>query len=93
MQDIQGRTFLATPLNLPTLILIVTHLPLQPYRDPGIGQVSSRTSRNFCEQLRWGDVEAVGELDDDVKGRVSAAALQSADVGPVEPDVVGESLL
>ena len=45
------------------------------------------------QELGWPHIEAVGELDDDVKGRVAASALQSADVGAVEPDVVGEGLL
>jgi len=45
------------------------------------------------EQLRSGGVEPGGQLDDDIKGRIAASSLQSADVGAVEADVVSEGLL
>lgn len=45
------------------------------------------------EQLRCGGVEPGGQLDDDIKGRISASTFQSADVGAVKPDVVSEGFL
>lgn len=52
-----------------------------------------RCSFDGCEELRWGDLEPVSELDDDIKSRVAASAFQTADVCAVEPDMMGEGLL
>lgn len=55
--------------------------------------VSAVLSFDSCEELRWGDPEAAGEFDDHVERGIASPALDAADVGAVEPGVVGEGFL
>lgn len=45
------------------------------------------------QEVRRLRLKSVSKLDDDVKSRVAASSLQSADVGAVQADVVREGLL
>lgn len=58
-----------------------------------MGALAQVASIDFCEELRRGDFESLGQLEDRVQGRFALAALDSSDGGLVNSSRPAKLLL